>query len=73
VGAGGLFREHPQIMQDIVTLGARARVVICDCSGKSPNVLHGAGIARTLGKEVMLITQSANDVPFDLRHLRYIS
>ena len=30
------------------------------------------GIAHSLGKDVILITQSADDVPFDLRHLRYI-
>jgi len=67
------FWEHPQIMQDIVTLIARARIVICDCSGKNPNVFYESGIAHTLGKEVILIAQSANDVPFDLRHLRYIA
>ncbi len=29
-------------------------------------------IAHTLGREVILITQSEHDIPFDLRHLRYI-
>lgn len=67
------FWEHPQIMQDIVTLIVRARIVICDCSGKNPNVFYETGIAHTLGKEVIIITQSANDLPFDLRHLRYIA
>ncbi len=47
--------------------------MICDCTGKNPNVFYEAGIAHTLGKEVILITQSASDVPFDLRHLRYVS
>lgn len=64
--------EHHTIIQDIVTLIARARVVICDCSGKNPNVFYEAGIAHTLGKEVIIIAQSEEDVPFDLRHLRYI-
>lgn len=64
--------EHHTIIQDIVTLIARAGVVICDCSGKNPNVFYEAGIAHTLGKEVILIAQSEDDVPFDLRHLRYI-
>jgi hypothetical protein len=67
------FWEHHAIMQDIVTLIVRARIVICDCSGKNPNVFYEAGIAHTLGKEVILIAQSASDVPFDLRHLRYIA
>lgn len=64
--------EHHAIIQDIVNIIARARVVICDCSGKYPNVFYEAGIAHTLGKEVILIAQSKDDVPFDLRHLRYI-
>lgn len=66
------FWEHHAIIQDIVNLIARARIVICDCSGRNPNVFYEAGIAHTLGKEVIIITQSENDVPFDLRHLRYI-
>lgn len=66
------FWEHHAVIQDIVNLIARARVVICDCSGRNPNVFYEVGIAHTLGKEVILITQSENDVPFDLRHLRYV-
>jgi hypothetical protein len=35
-------------------------------------VFYEAGIAHTLGREVILITQSEHDIRFDLRHLRYI-
>ena len=38
----------------------------------NPNVFYEIGIAHTLGKEVILLTQNSDDVPFDLRHLRYI-
>src|SRR5262249_12354498 len=64
--------EHHAIVQDIVNLIAKARVVICDCSGKNANVFYEVGIAHSLGKEVVLIAQSEDDVPFDLRHLRYV-
>lgn len=64
--------ENAAIIQDVVALIDRSRVVICDCSGRNPNVFYEAGIAHTLGREVILITQSENDIPFDLRHLRYI-
>lgn len=50
----------------------KSSVVICDLTGKNANVFYEAGIAHSLGKDVILITQSADDVPFDLRHLRYI-
>jgi hypothetical protein len=64
--------ENPSIIQDVVSLIDRSRIVICDCSGKNPNVFYEAGIAHTLGREVILITQNEQDIPFDLRHLRYI-
>lgn len=64
--------EHHTIIQDIVNIIARAKVVICDCSGKNPNVFYEAGVAHAIGKEVILITQSEQDIPFDLRHIRYI-
>lgn len=64
--------EHHTIIQDIVNIIARAKVVICDCSGKNPNVFYEAGVAHAIGKEVILITQSEYDIPFDLRHIRYI-
>lgn len=64
--------ENPAVIQDVVSLIDRSRVVICDCSGRNPNVFYEAGIAHTLGREVILITQNAEDIPFDLRHLRYV-
>lgn len=66
------FWEHSFVIQDIVNLITRARVVICDLSSKNSNVFYEAGIAHALGKEVILIAQSQDDVPFDLRHIRYI-
>ena len=50
----------------------RSSVVICDCSDRNPNVFYEIGIAHTLGREVILITQSEADIPFDLLHLRYV-
>jgi len=46
----------------------RANVVGCDLTGKNPNVSYEAGIAHTLGKQVVPLWQSEADVPFDLRH-----
>ncbi|MEH6721575.1 MAG: hypothetical protein V7704_22095 [Aurantimonas endophytica] len=64
--------ENASIIQDVVSLIDRSRIVICDCSGRNPNVFYEAGIAHTLGREVILIAQSDQDIPFDLRHLRYV-
>ena len=64
---------HHQIIQDIVSLIDRSRIVVVDCSSKNPNVFYEVGIAHTLGREVIMITQHMDDVPFDLRHLRVIT
>lgn len=64
--------ENAAIIQDVATLIDRSRIVVCDCSGRNPNVFYEAGIAHALGREVIILTQSEHDIPFDLRHLRYI-
>jgi len=64
--------EAPTIIQDIVSLIDRSRIVICDCTGRNPNVFYEAGIAHTLGRDVVLLTQHGADIPFDIHHLRYI-
>lgn len=66
------FWENSSIIQDVVELIDRSRIVVCDCTGRNPNVFYEAGIAHTLGREVILITQNEQDIPFDLRHLRYV-
>lgn len=64
--------DHPEIIQDVVALIDQAAIVVCDCSGKNANVFYEMGIAHSLGKEVIIITQSAQDIPFDIAHLRHI-
>ncbi|MHC5206176.1 hypothetical protein [Pseudomonas chlororaphis] len=64
--------DHPAIIQDVVALIDQAAVVVCDCSGKNANVFYEMGIAHSLGKEVIIITQNAADIPFDITHLRHI-
>ncbi|MFG1295053.1 hypothetical protein [Xanthobacter variabilis] len=65
--------ENPNIIQDIVSLIDRSRIVICDCTNRNPNVFYEIGIAHTLGRDVILVVQNESDIPFDLRHLRYIT
>ena len=61
-----------KIMTDIVELICTSRVIVCDLSKANPNVLYETGIAHACGKEVILITQCDNDVPLDLRSIRYL-
>lgn len=64
--------EHDTVIQDVVTLIERAKVVICDLSGRNANVFYETGVAHTLGRDVILIAQTAQDVPFDVGHIRHI-
>lgn len=67
--------ENSTFIQDIFELIFISKIVVADFSGKNPNVFYEVGIAHTLGKTVIPITQSIDDVPADLRHhrvLRYL-
>jgi hypothetical protein len=54
----------------VFNLVFRAGVVLVDFTGKNPNVMYETGIAHTLGKIVIPISQSLDDVPFDMKHHR---
>lgn len=69
--ADNLFSTQ-SIMNDIWSIANAAKFIIADCTGKNPNVFYELGIAHTLGKPAIILTQNPEDVPFDLRHLRYI-
>jgi len=69
--ADDFFGAH-HIMSDVWEAINSARVIIADCTGRNPNVFYEIGVAHTLGRTVILITQSGTDVPFDLQAIRFI-
>lgn len=50
---------------------SKADVIVADMSGRNPNVFYEVGYAHALGKIVLLLTQNANDIPFDLEHRQH--
>jgi hypothetical protein len=62
--------ENSTFIQDIFELIYCSRIVIVDFSERNPNVMYETGIAHTLGKIVIPITQSYSDIPSDLGHHR---
>jgi hypothetical protein len=60
------------IVQDIWRSVRQARVVVAELSGRNPNVMYEIGLAHAIGKPIVFITRNQEDVPFDLRALRYI-
>jgi hypothetical protein len=72
VARGDDFFTNAHIMDDVWKAIWGARVIIADCTGRNPNVFYEIGIAHTIGRPVILITQKREDVPFDLQHIRYL-
>ncbi len=60
------------VIEDIWSNIVAATFVVADLTTKNANVLYEVGMAHTVGKPVVIITQDMNDVPFDLRHRRCI-
>jgi len=62
--------DNSTFIQDIFDLIYCSKVVVVDFTGRNPNVMYETGIAHTLGKTVIPITQSIDDIPSDLGHHR---
>ncbi len=60
------------MMQSIWETINKSRVIIAEMTNRNPNVFYQLGVAHALGKPVVMVTQSMDDVPFDLKHLRCI-
>ena len=50
----------------------KADGIVADLTAKNQNVFYEVGYAHALDKIVLLITQSAADIPFDLKHRQHI-
>jgi len=70
--ADDIFTPTP-IIEDIWEYINRASIIVADVTGKNPNVFYELGLAHTVGKDVVMLTQNEEDIPFDLRHLRYFT
>lgn len=65
--------DNSILIQDVFDLIFTSRAVITDFTDRNPNVFYETGVAHTLGKLVIPITQSVADIPFDLRHHRALT
>jgi hypothetical protein len=60
------------VMDDVKRQIAEADLVIVDFTGKNPNVYYEAGLADAWKKDWIVLAQSADDLTFDVRHIRCI-
>jgi hypothetical protein len=69
--ADDLFRPST-IVHDIWAYTRQAKLLLADLTGKNPNVFYELGLAHAIGKPAILVAESLDDIPFDLRALRVI-
>ena len=69
---GDEIYSKQRIMDDIWSSIRSCRFVLAELTGRNPNVLYEIGLAHAIGKPVIIITRNGDDVPFDLKDLRYL-
>jgi hypothetical protein len=62
------------VVRMIVDSIKAADIIVADLTGRNPNVFYETALAHSVKepRQVILIAQTDNDVPFDLRPLRYL-
>jgi len=58
--------SRPHTFEQISSGMAKAAVCIADLTGQNPGVMYILGMAHGLGKPVVLLIQSGEELPFDL-------
>ncbi len=59
------------VMEDIFEGIYTAGLIVAECTRRNPNVLYELGMAHSLGKRSILLSQNTGDIPFDLRRFRF--
>jgi hypothetical protein len=65
--------NQQNILKDIMRGIAEADLVVADLTSLNPNVFYELGISHAIEKHTVLLTQSIEEVPFDLRPYRIIT
>ena len=65
-----IFAEN--ILDRVYNQIAKADLIVSEMTGRNPNVFYETGYAHALKKQVILLTQNADDIPFDLKHYPHI-
>lgn len=65
-----IFEER--MLDRIYNQIAKADLIIADMSERNANVFYEVGYAHALDKPTVLLTKSAGDIPFDLKHFAHI-
>ncbi|MCU0481813.1 MAG: nucleoside 2-deoxyribosyltransferase, partial [Anaerolineae bacterium] len=69
---GGNPYSPEDIIHDIWSMINACELIIADCTDLNPNVFYELGMAHTIGKPAIVLTQDIKSLPFDIRHRRAI-
>jgi len=61
-----------RLIEDIWEAIVGAKAIVADCTDCNPNVLYEIGIADTVGRPVVLLTQNTEELPSDLQGRRFL-
>jgi hypothetical protein len=61
------------IFSHILSNIVKSKVVIANLSGRNPNVLYELGIAHTLDKTTIMVSQLLDDLPVDIKSKRIVT
>ena len=67
--ADDLFGQD--VMKDVFRSIVAASIIIADVTKKNANVFYELGIAHSCGKDVILLSQGTQFIPFDLNRFRH--
>lgn len=66
------FLEQQNILKDVVGGIARADLLVADLTALNPNVLYELGLSHAFRIPTIMLTQSIEELPFDLRSYRVL-
>lgn len=69
--ADDIYTPRPVIL-DIQESILTSDLILCEMTGRSPNVFYELGLAHAVGKPAILVSTTEEDIPFDLQHVRVI-
>ncbi len=66
------IQDQQNILKSVVDGINRSDLIVADLTTNNPNVFYELGLAHALQKPVILVTQSIDEVPFDLKSYRLL-
>jgi hypothetical protein len=66
------INRSSNITDDIIESIKKCRIAVVDVTGNNPNVMYELGYVMALEKPYVIVSQSVEFLPFDIKHIRTI-